>query len=60
MYRNQLFLLILISSIDGNKAISLGIKDVDHDAEIVTLSLADGREGTMEEKIQGVDFGYYR
>lgn len=37
-----------ISSIEGSKAISLGIKDVYQDAEIRTISLADGGEGTVE------------
>lgn len=37
-----------ISSINGSKAISLGIKDVFPDAEIKTLPLADGGEGTVE------------
>ncbi|MGM0875808.1 MAG: glycerate kinase [Bacillota bacterium] len=41
-----------ISSIDGSKAISLGIKDIYQDAEIVTLPLADGGEGTVEALVQ--------
>ncbi|WP_028402781.1 glycerate kinase [Ectobacillus panaciterrae] len=41
-----------ISSTEGSKAISLGIKDVYHDAEIVILPLADGGEGTVEALIQ--------
>jgi len=44
-----------ISSIDGSKAISLGIKDVYHAAEIVTLPLADGGEGTVETLVQATD-----
>ncbi|TKH03458.1 glycerate kinase [Peribacillus simplex] len=44
-----------ISSIDGSKAISLGIKDVYHDVETVTLPLADGGEGTVEAFIQATD-----
>ncbi|MDQ0243523.1 glycerate kinase [Bacillus fengqiuensis] len=41
-----------ISSIDGSKAISLGIKDVYYDAQIITLPLADGGEGTVEALVQ--------
>lgn len=37
-----------ISSINGSNAISSGIKDVFPDAEIKTLPLADGGEGTVE------------
>lgn len=37
-----------ISSVDGSKAISSGIRDVFPDAEIKTLPLADGGEGTVE------------
>lgn len=37
-----------ISSIEGSEAISLGIKDVYQDAEIRTIPLADGGEGTVE------------
>lgn len=37
-----------ISSIKGSEAISLGIRDVYPDADIVTLPLADGGEGTVE------------
>jgi len=37
-----------ISSIKGSEAIALGIHDVYPDAEIVTLPLADGGEGTVE------------
>ncbi|MFF2854775.1 glycerate kinase [Peribacillus sp. NPDC058002] len=44
-----------ISSIDGSKAISLGIEDVYHDAEIVTFPLADGGEGTVEALVQATD-----
>lgn len=44
-----------ISSIDGSKAISLGIKEVDPDTEIVTLPLADGGEGTVEALVQATD-----
>lgn len=43
-----------ISSIDGNKAISEGIRDVYLDAEINTFSLADGGEGTVEALVQGI------
>ncbi|MDM5153752.1 glycerate kinase [Bacillus sp. DX1.1] len=41
-----------ISSADGSKAISLGIKDVYPNAKIVTLPLADGGEGTVEALVQ--------
>lgn len=41
-----------ISSTDGSKAISLGIKDIDPEAEIVILPLADGGEGTVEALVQ--------
>jgi glycerate 2-kinase len=37
-----------ITSIDGSEAIALGIKDIYQDAEIVTIPLADGGEGTVE------------
>ena len=37
-----------ISSIEGSNAIALGIKDIYPSAEIVTLPLADGGEGTVE------------
>lgn len=41
-----------MSSIEGSKAITLGIKDVFPEAEIVTLPLADGGEGTVEALVQ--------
>ncbi|HWO94982.1 MAG TPA: glycerate kinase [Bacillus sp. (in: firmicutes)] len=44
-----------ISSIGGSKAISLGIKDIYHDAQIVTVPLADGGEGTVEALVQATD-----
>ncbi|MBU8877598.1 glycerate kinase [Bacillus sp. FJAT-29790] len=44
-----------VSSIDGSKAISLGIKDVYPEAEILTLPLADGGEGTVETLVQATD-----
>jgi len=44
-----------ISSIDGSKAISLGIKDIYPDAEIITLPLADGGEGTAESLVQATE-----
>lgn len=37
-----------ITSVDGSEAIALGIKDIYQDAEIVTIPLADGGEGTVE------------
>lgn len=44
-----------ISSIDGSEAISLGIRDIYPDAEIITLPLADGGEGTVEALVQATD-----
>ncbi|MGC4378325.1 glycerate kinase [Fictibacillus sp. Mic-4] len=44
-----------ISSIDASEAISLGIWDVDHEAEIVALPLADGGEGTVEALVQATE-----
>ncbi|WP_093267046.1 glycerate kinase [Psychrobacillus sp. OK032] len=41
-----------ISSIEGNEAISLGIKDIYPEAEVVTLPLADGGEGTVDALVQ--------
>ncbi|WML32438.1 glycerate kinase [Neobacillus sp. OS1-32] len=41
-----------ISSVEGSKAIASGIKDVYPDAEIVTLPLADGGEGTVKTVVQ--------
>ncbi|WP_175614474.1 glycerate kinase [Piscibacillus halophilus] len=41
-----------ISSIDGSRAISEGIREVDPDAEIVMLPLADGGEGTVDAVVQ--------
>lgn len=41
-----------ISSAKGSEAISSGIKDIYPDAEIVTLPLADGGEGTVETLVQ--------
>jgi hypothetical protein len=39
-----------ISFTKGNEAISLGIKDIYPEGEIVTLSLADGGEGTIYDR----------
>ncbi|MDN7247109.1 glycerate kinase [Planococcus shenhongbingii] len=44
-----------ISSIEGSKAISAGIKEVYPEAQIVTLPLADGGEGTVEALIRATD-----
>jgi glycerate 2-kinase len=44
-----------ISSIEGSKAIANGIKEVYEDAEIVTLPLADGGEGTVDALVQATD-----
>lgn len=44
-----------ISSIKGSQAISLGIKDIYPEAEIVTLPLADGGEGTVEALIEATN-----
>lgn len=44
-----------ISSVEGSEAISLGIKDIYPEAEIVTLPLADGGEGTVEALIQATN-----
>ncbi|MEM1505556.1 glycerate kinase [Domibacillus sp. 8LH] len=44
-----------ISSIEGSEAISLGIKEIYPEAEIVTLPLADGGEGTVEALVQATD-----
>lgn len=44
-----------ISSIDGSVAISLGIRDIYPDAEIITLPLADGGEGTVEALVQATN-----
>ncbi|WP_342667319.1 glycerate kinase [Domibacillus robiginosus] len=41
-----------ISSIKGSEAISLGIKDIYPEAEVLTLPLADGGEGTVEALVQ--------
>ncbi|KAA9030638.1 glycerate kinase [Niallia endozanthoxylica] len=41
-----------ISSLEGSKAIALGIKEVYPAAEIVTLPLADGGEGTVEALVR--------
>ncbi|MBL4953755.1 glycerate kinase [Neobacillus sp. YIM B02564] len=41
-----------ISSVEGSKAIELGIKDVYPDAEILKLPLADGGEGTVKTVVQ--------
>lgn len=49
-----------ISSIEGSKAISLGIKDVYHDPQIITLPLADGGEGTVEALVQATDGRFIR
>jgi glycerate 2-kinase len=44
-----------ISSVEGSEAISLGIKDIYPEAEIVTFPLADGGEGTVETLVQATD-----
>ncbi|NNV02851.1 glycerate kinase [Brevibacillus sp. MCWH] len=44
-----------ISSAEGSKAISLGIKDVYPDAEIVAVPVADGGEGTVEALVQATN-----
>ncbi|MBT2696619.1 glycerate kinase [Bacillus sp. ISL-40] len=44
-----------ISSIEGSNAISSGIRDIYPDAEIITLPLADGGEGTVEALVQATD-----
>ncbi|MGK7377389.1 glycerate kinase [Planococcus sp. 1R117A] len=44
-----------ISSIEGSEAISAGIKEVYPQAQIVTLPLADGGEGTVEALIRATD-----
>lgn len=44
-----------ISSVEGSKAISLGIKEIFPDAEIVTLPLADGGEGTVEALVKATN-----
>lgn len=44
-----------VSSVEGSKAISLGIRDVFPEAEIVTLPLADGGEGTVEALIEATN-----
>jgi glycerate 2-kinase len=44
-----------ISSIEGSEAISLGIKDSYPEAEIMTLPLADGGEGTVDALVQATD-----
>ena len=43
-----------ISSVEGSKAVALGIRDVFPHAEIVTLPLADGGEGTVEAVLHAV------
>ncbi|WP_075618753.1 glycerate kinase [Paenisporosarcina indica] len=43
-----------ISSIEGSKAISLGIQDIYADAKIESLPLADGGEGTVEALVLAV------
>lgn len=49
-----------ISSINGSEAISLGIKDVYRDAEILTLPLADGGEGTVEALVEATGGQFIR
>lgn len=44
-----------MTSVEGSEAISLGIKDVYPEAEILTLPLADGGEGTVETLVQATD-----
>lgn len=43
-----------ISSVEGSKAIELGVRDVFPYAEIVALPLADGGEGTVEALLHAV------
>ncbi|MCM3670865.1 glycerate kinase [Mesobacillus maritimus] len=47
-----------ISSIEGSKGISEGIREVDQEAEIVTLPLADGGEGTVEALVYATNGDY--
>ena len=48
-----------ITSQEGSRAISLGIREVCKDAEIVTVPLADGGEGTVEALVQATNGQYY-
>lgn len=41
-----------LSSAKGSEAIALGIREVYKDADIITLPLADGGEGTVESLVQ--------
>lgn len=47
-----------LSSVDSGKAISLGIKEVYDDAEIVIIPIADGGEGTVEALVQATQGKY--
>ncbi|MET3697822.1 glycerate kinase [Bacillus oleivorans] len=47
-----------LSSIESGKAISLGIKNVYEEAEIVTIPIADGGEGTVEALVQATEGKY--
>ncbi|MFD1848880.1 glycerate kinase [Oceanobacillus bengalensis] len=44
-----------ISSIEGSNAIALGVRDVYKNADIITLPLADGGEGTVEALIHATN-----
>ncbi len=47
-----------LSSVDSGEAISLGIKEVYDDAEIVIIPIADGGEGTVEALVQATQGKY--
>lgn len=44
-----------ISSTEANKAVSIGIRDVYPEVEIISIPLADGGEGTVEALIQATN-----
>ena len=44
-----------ISSTEANKAVSIGIRNVYPEAEIISIPLADGGEGTVEALIQATN-----
>ncbi|MFB1099176.1 glycerate kinase [Terribacillus sp. JSM ZJ617] len=44
-----------VSSKEGSEAIALGVKDVYPEAEILSLPLADGGEGTIEALVQATE-----
>ncbi|MBM7585447.1 glycerate kinase [Bacillus pakistanensis] len=44
-----------VSSVEASKAVSLGIRDVFTDAEILSVPLADGGEGTVEALVHAAD-----